>query len=108
MTEKKRSKVVRINAAAKPPPPGEDEALSMEQYIHDRVADVLVLAGALYGTDSATAGNEIVLCVVSALEDAEVHVSKDLEPLRTLMEISEQADRESEPTGPPGPHSAGH
>lgn len=98
MTQKKVPAAVArlpVNASAREPPGGDDdEKKKLERYITDRVADLLALAGTFHHVDPATAGNEIVLAVIDTLEVSEIHVSKDLEPLRTLMVASEKVQRE--------------
>ena len=92
-----KAKVVhlRSNGGGEPPPPGgEPSEAQVQDYITTRVADLLLLAATLYGVDSATAGNEIVQAVVEVLEGSGVHVGKDIEPLRMLMEISEEIEQE--------------
>jgi hypothetical protein len=88
------SKVVNFPSSSVRGPelPDDDDEETVDQYIADRIADLLVLVGNLYQLDSAQAGNKIIDAVVWALEDGDVHVAQDLQPLRMLMELSEEIE----------------
>jgi hypothetical protein len=70
----------------------------IEQYVIDRIGDLIILVSSQYEVSAERAANEIIRATIGAMQDVEAKPGEELEPLRTMLELSSWAD-DDEPPG---------